>query len=366
MSHLARFDLWSARYSAWEFGKTVAYFVLLVSVINTPRRFTSFLTFLVVCIVAVNVLSVCQYHGFIDIPALSVLVDSDYDELTGELRTIPRMRSTGIFNDPNDLSMIIVAGMMLCAAGLFYKKFGIGRVALAVPFGFLFYCLTLTQSRGGLLAFLAGCGVLTYLKLGPVRSGLAAIAGCPILLMGLGGRQADIGGAMSGGTGHARVELWSQGLQLFKSSPLFGIGQNRFSEEVGLVAHNSFVHAFTELGLLGGMLFLGVIAVSGWSLWSLRNLRKEIDHPGLGSLHPFLLALMVAYAISLMSVSRNYVVPTYLVAGLAASYDTLVRPGTSLTPLRFNAQLVTWLMAGSVVFIAILYFYVKFHFSVGE
>ena len=53
-----------------------------------------------------------------------------------------------------------------------------------------------------------------------------------------------------------------------RQSPVFGIGKNRFGEEAGQVAHNSFVHAFTELGPLGGMVFLGAFYLAMRALWT--------------------------------------------------------------------------------------------------
>jgi hypothetical protein len=273
-SHLARFDLWNARYGAWDFTKVALYFLLLVSTINSSKRLFGFLAFLVACILVVNFLAVMQYHSFIDIPALSVLIENDYDEVTGEAIPVPRMRSTGLFNDPNDLSMIVVAGIILCLGGAFYKPLGVGRLLLSLPVGFLLYCLTLTQSRGGLLALIGGCGAVAYSRLGALRTGMAAVAAVPVLLVAIGGRQVDLSGAMSGGTGHSRVEAWESGLLELKHSPLFGIGYGQYAERVGLVAHNSFVHAFTELGCLGGTMFMGVIYLSGMSIWQLRRVRQ--------------------------------------------------------------------------------------------
>jgi O-antigen ligase len=293
-------------------------------------------------------------------------MENDYDELTGEITKIPRMRATGIFNDPNDLSMIIVAAMMLVAAGLFYKRLGFQRFALAAPLGFLFYCLTLTQSRGGLLALLAGCGALLYTQWGAVRAGLVGMAGIPLVFMGLGGRQVEIASAMTGGgTGENRAELWSDGLQLFKGSPVFGIGQGFYVEEVGHVAHNSFLHAFVELGLLGGLMFLGLFAVAGWSLWRLKPVRRDIAHPGLRHVQPYLVALIAAICMSMMTLSRSYAISSYLVAGIALSYEHLVRPDVELPALRFNPQLVQWLAVASVGFIATVYFYIKFLHRLG-
>jgi O-antigen ligase len=172
----------------------------------------------------------------------------------------------------------------------------------------------------------------------------------------------DFAEAMSGGTGRSRVELWSSGLEMFKGSPIFGLGCGNYAEYAGQVAHNSFVHAFGELGFLGGMMFLGVFAVAAWLLWSLRAVRREIVHPGLAYLLPFLLALVVTFCASMMTLSRGYDVSTYMIAGIVVCYDRLARPGTSLRPLLVNGSLLKWLATASVAFIAVTYLYIKFFF----
>jgi O-antigen ligase len=357
-SHLARFDLWSAREGMFEFVKVVLYFLLLMSVVNTKRRLLWFLSAIVAFTLFINSLAVLQYHGRINIEALTVLMQNDFDVATGEAFQTPRMLATGIFNDPNDLSMIIVAGVIVCAAGFFSPRLGSARFALAAPIAFLLYALTLTQSRGGLLALLAGCGTIFYFRYGWQKSLLAALAGVPVLVA-VGGRQADLGGAMSGGTGDARAELWSESFQLFKQSPLFGIGYEGYGEVPMQVAHNSYVHTTTELGFFGGMFFLGVFAVSALTLGKLRKRRREIADLTLRQLFPFVCALLVAYGVSMFSLSRCYVVPTYLIAGLVACYLRLAAPFSTFKLPTFNGKLLQRLATAEVAMIAITYLFVK-------
>ena len=125
----------------------------------------------------------------------------------------------------------------------------------------------------------------------------------------------NLGRAMSGGTGAARLELWSDSFQLFKQSPLFGIGYKGYGEVPMQVAHNSFVHATTELGFFGSMFFLGLFAISAFAIWQLNKNRQQIVDPALRQLLPFVCGLLVAYGMSTFSLSRCYVVPTYLVVG---------------------------------------------------
>src|SRR5205823_3488992 len=83
---------------------------------------------------------------------------------------------------------------------------------------------------------------------------LAAVV-LPALFALFAGRQTDLSAA--GGTGQARIQLWSEGLALFREAPFFGVGQGSYAEHVDQVAHNSFVECYAELGFFGGTLFLG-------------------------------------------------------------------------------------------------------------
>lgn len=357
-SHLARFDLWHAREATFEFLKVVLYFLLLVAVINTKERLVGFLATIVVFTLAINTLAVLQYHGAIQIEALTVLMENDYDEVTGERSQIPRMCATGIFNDPNDLSMIIVASLVICGASLMASSFGSVRFMLIVPIGFLLYALTLTHSRGGLLALLAGCGAIVYVRFGWKTAFLAGVTTVPVLLA-IGGRQTDISGAMSAGTGRSRTELWSEGLQMLKASPVFGVGYGSYLEHAGQVAHNSFLHTTAELGFLGGFFFLGAFAISAFTLWQLCRKQDQITDDTLRQMLPCMCGLLVAYCISMLSLSRCYVLPTYLIVGLVACYLRLTAPLAKLERPSFNSYLIQRLAIAEVAMIAFTYAFVK-------
>jgi hypothetical protein len=366
MSHLARFDTWYARTCGTEFSKIVAYFFLLIVTVNSTKRFFTFLAAIVAFTLVVNTLTVLEYNGLVDFPTISVAMEGDYNEITGELFQVPRMRATGIFGDPNDLSMIIVTSMILCACALFYPPLGLIRQALLAPLAFLGYALTLTQSRGGLLALLVGCGVLLYSRFGIFKAGILSAVVMPAALVAVGGRQANLGSGIHGGTGQERAEYWSNGLVVFKQFPLFGVGQGMFPEyNDRRAAHNSFVEAFTELGFFGGMLFLGMFVVVGWSLWRLHRAKSEITDAGLRHALPFVLALLVAFGTSMMSLSRAYVAPTYLSVGIGVAYLRLAQAGTAVRPLEFSPRLLAGLASAQAGFIAFIYFYIKLLYRMG-
>src|SRR5205807_5027158 len=77
--------------------------------------------------------------------------------------------------------------------------------------------------------------------------------GAPVLL--LGGR-ADAGADQST---MERIECWATALDLFRGSPLYGVGKGQFIEHHYLTAHNSFLLAVSETGFPGLFLFTTVV-----------------------------------------------------------------------------------------------------------
>src|SRR5205085_1542342 len=80
-----------------------------------------------------------------------------------------------------------------------------------------------------------------------------------------------------------------------REAPLFGIGYREYSEQVGQVAHNSFVHCYTELGFFGGTAFLGAFFCTLLALFRLGGQRVPTADPALARLRPYVLTLVLGY-----------------------------------------------------------------------
>jgi O-antigen ligase len=359
MSHLSHFFIWGARMSGFAFFKLLLYYLLLVGILNTPGRLIKFLYALVAFTIVLTGLALLQYHHVVEIPALAQLEQREFDPVTGEHVLIARLRSTGIYNDPNDLSMILVVSMLISLYGLMNGRDGLLRTLFLASLGLFGYALALTHSRGGLLALLAGLFVLLWLKYGWRRAVLLAAPAVAALPLLVSDRQADFAGAVEDGSGQSRIQLWSEGLRLFQQAPLFGIGQGYYAEEAGQVAHNSFIHTFAELGFFGGALFLGTFVVAVEA--SLRSMRQAelIEDRGLQRFAPYLLALLAAYAVGMLSLSRPYVPPTYLILALATSFFACCGFASSPALPRFDGRLVQRLAVQSVCFLAATYIFVR-------
>jgi putative inorganic carbon (hco3(-)) transporter len=360
VSLLARGDLDGAWEWGVEFLKVLAYFVLMTAVLTSARRFTIYLASVVVLTIVLSGLSIADFQGRIDVPAIEHVNQGEYDKATGEYYTFYRLCALGMFADPNDLSMIVVLSILVCLGGLTYKRLGAIRFTLLLPIAYLGYALALTQSRGGLLALLAGVAVMLLCRYGFTRSTVAIAVLVPALMVVFGGRQADIGGGISHGTGNQRTELWYVGLQMIKWSPVFGMGHKQFVKEEGYVAHNTYIQALAEWGPLGGMSFIGLFYIVLYSVWRLRHVRRQIASPPLRLLQPYVMGALAAYAVSIFTLSRGDVVPTYLVAGLGVSYESLARRGTMIRPLVLNSQLLGRIALATAGFVVLLYIYIRF------
>jgi len=323
-SFLARGRLFDGLDFTIEFGKVILYFCLLVSVVNTEDRLRSFVRYVALFIVAVAGISLCQHFEVVEFPGLEPVKQWAYDEAAGEEVMIDRVVSVGLFADPNDLCVMIAFGMVLCVGLAMSSQDAIGKLGWLLPLAPLAYTCFLTKSRGGMLAILAGVGGTAFVRLGYRRSIPAVAVAVPILLLGITGRQS---GGGNGGTAHERLMLWAHGLgELFRMPfhLVTGLAPGFYVEEFGQLAHNSYVNAYVELGILGGGFFFGAFYYAIRMSYSAA--RDAGAPPWAVALGPYLFGAVCAYAVGCYSLTRNFHLPTYLALGLMAAYVNLARP----------------------------------------
>lgn len=322
LSHAQHFDLGIALDSTIQFIKTLIYYGLLITVVNSPARLRCFALIVAICASTMVTLCVLDFFEIYDFDFIVHL--DDWDGLTDEDEIIltQRMRGTGIFQDPNDLSSAIVLAMVLCLYFLTDKSLSKFRYCWLIPESILFVGLLCTKSRGGLLAFIVSALTYTAIRYGGKTAIVASVlGGC--LIAAIGGRQTEVD--LEDGTGQERVQLWQEGFEALKSTDFFfGIGHSNYADVAGLVAHNSYIHAYVELGVIGGTMFFGCFFFAAMQLFRLMWLKEDVKHPELVRMLPFVIALLAGWGTSLYSLSRCYVIPTYLVFGICAAYLNLI------------------------------------------
>ena len=326
LADLSHGNVFAARTNGLDFLKILVYYLLLVGLVDSPERLRKFLVAVALLVTLLAGLALLEYRKVINIPALAPMVEGvGEDAEIDETAVIVRLMATGIFHDPNDFSLVVGASIMIGLYWIFEQRNWLVRILWLGAIATLTYAFVLTQSRGGFVGLSAGTTAILLSRFGWRRSLpiLAIVLPCVLVA---GGRQTSIDLTDTGDTGHGRIQLWRDSLVLFRTAPVFGIGAGQLAEENELVAHNSYVQAFAELGLVGGTLFVGawylcltVIrkggdAIAGASFDTLQVLRWR----------PYVLGMLMTYACGLFSLTRCYAVSTYVILGSGAAYAHII------------------------------------------
>jgi O-antigen ligase len=229
----------------------VAVFYLVVMNCRTARRLKALITVLAIFAVGVigggiHAMSTGQSGAFVLLQA-----NEAGDRIT-------RIHGLGFLNDPNDLAqfLVTVSALLGIFGGARCKLANVFLVAL--PALFMLYGIYLTHSRGAIVAL----GVVLWFsfrdRLGATKSALLAGTFFAVFLaLGFTG-----GRSITANAGSDRMAAWGVGLGFFKSSPVLGIGFNRFADSYEITAHNSFVQCLAELGIVGYLFWMGMLVVT--------------------------------------------------------------------------------------------------------
>lgn len=186
-------------------------------------------------------------------------------------------RFSAIGFDPNDLAFILALGMPAAfylavsetdsRQSRLFRLINYGYVPVAI------YCILLTASRS---AFVTIFPVLLFISRSLNRVALYR----RILLLGtiIGGllvvvsfspqlsfqRLGTITTRSTEGTLYSRTAVWSEGIAIFETHPILGVGSGAFraaAVKTGHVAHNIFVALLAEVGIIGFVLFVTILMI---------------------------------------------------------------------------------------------------------
>lgn len=266
-----------------------------------------------------------------------------------------RIRSVGIFNDPNDLALSMLVVIPFLVVTVFNRAAGWGArifaVAVLVP---MMMALVYTNSRGGMLGLAAAVAIIGSRRFGSKIGPIVAVVSL-VGVMAVGpSRMAEMDADEDSAQG--RIQAWAEGLQMLKESPIIGVGYGRFTDYHALVAHNSFVQVLAELGLLGGAAFIGMVF---WYFESLRRLGRlpRIAEPAFRAWHTGFVAMGTAFFVSACFLSRQYNPVLYTVIALGACFANIAKDDATdifvvsnvdrrrVVGLTFGTIFLIWIMA---------------------
>jgi hypothetical protein len=343
---------------SYAFGICVLFYLLLVGVVDTPSRLRSLLFWLVVWSLVAITPAVLDFKGIIHVPGMRhpASLEGESLEYFGE-DALPRLSGTGLFGDPNDICLNLSTAMILCLFWLGDRRLGLWRFLWLLPLGFFGYAFTLTRSRGGFLMLLVGLLVLFRARFRKKKAFLLALVALPLLFTVIGGRQSNI--TVSSGTGQQRVQMWQEGLFQLRRVPLLGIGPGQYTQYASHVAHNSYVHAFVEMGLVGGTLFFGAFYYAFSTLYRLGSEQVRVIDPELRRMRPYVTAIVASYATGMLSLSENYIAPTYTMLGLSTALIRLTATQPPLGGTQLDGKLVQRIILLSVAFLVGTFIFIQ-------
>ena len=198
----------------------------------------------------------------------------------------PRLHGWGATNHPI-LGATVMATAYLCAVSRALSEAGRRAAYLAAAAAMVMFIL-FTESRGPLLAALAATLFLCAASPIPARAlGLMAAGACGWWLLPARVQHHGAAILVARGDSH-RFGIWHRTLEMIAQRPLFGHGlaanltfPGPGAREPGGLANVSFPHdlylsVLFYSGVVGGVLFLAVVATITWRLFQARGARDAI------------------------------------------------------------------------------------------
>lgn len=201
------------------------------------------------------------------------------------------------------------------------------------------FAVALTGSRGGLITSMVGLLIipLTMTNMSPGRmvaaiailaiSGALAVTYVPDTLVE---RFASTGESVQSLSFGGRFKLWTAGMHAWNEKPLMGYGTSAFKSAVYAelgdltqVAHNSFVSILVEEGLIGLLLYLGMLVAAFLSVLRLRGLERR-----------FALVLLTTLFFTLLPLTWEDQKPVWIILGALVGLSN-AQVGSSSRPVRY-------------------------------
>ncbi|XXX81237.1 O-antigen ligase family protein [Sorangium sp. So ce134] len=215
--------------------------------------------------------------------------------------------------------------------------------------------VVLSRSRSGVIVYLAVLGLTLIRWSGTLGVVAACFIGPPMLL--LGGRSGDEASESS----EERVELLREAFEMIRRTRGIGVGAGQFGDEssLGLTAHNSYLLAASETGLLGMCLFALVLYASikvPLSIW----LGDVEVGPAARRFAPAIFVSLCGALIGIFFLSWAYKDVLYMTLGASAALYGAARAEDGRVSVRVSVREVALVCGGMFVVLVLLNVLLRF------
>lgn len=212
-----------------------------------------------------------------------LIISTIYTSLTAE----GVVRAAGLSYNQNELGILVMLGIPI-AYYLFTNPL-LDSTALSlfnamyIP-GAVFTVLA-TGSRGAAISMAAVLGVISVVIMIEFRTKRITLFAVLLGLLAIPFRDAllpdpavnrilRIPEMMREGDAGNRTEIWLSGIEVVSDNLVLGVGAANFIEYVGLMAHNTYLTVYAELGILGIVLYLTMI----WAILRYESMSKDTGY----------------------------------------------------------------------------------------
>jgi putative inorganic carbon (hco3(-)) transporter len=202
-----------------------------------------------------------------------------------------------------------------------------------------------TNSRGAIVGMAAVIVFLSFARFRMIPAVLVAVVLVGVVTVAAPSRGSEIDAGES--SAQSRIQSWAEGWNMLKLHPLTGVGYGQYTEYHIRVAHNSLVHTFAELGLLGAFCFVGMF------YWYFKGVTLiPTEDKDVASWRRALLASAVGMLTCGWFLSRQYVPIFYVLLAIGSCGTSLTAPADKLRTTRTD---VAWISALTVAGVLLVY-----------
>jgi O-antigen ligase len=260
------------------YAKVVLIFLLMVNTLTTPKRIEHFMWLLVIASGYIASRAVFDYARGINL--------IEHGRVQGAVG--------GMFKNPNDLALNMVAVLPLAGLMVLRPLPVIRRGLAALCALAMVGAIVASQSRSGAvgLAAMALVFAACVVRRNPglvFAAGLVVVLSLPLLPSSYWERLASITNDRLDQTGsrEARAVLLKEAVAAFSAHPLTGVGAGQFKnynpegrQEAWRETHNVVLQVGAELGVVGLMVFVFLVARALYAPFQTRRLLRRVARPG--------------------------------------------------------------------------------------
>lgn len=317
-----------------QFGQTIAYHLLIVTLVTTTKRFRAFL------------ITFTGLIGWLAATSVYLYLSGGYIVRMGIDRAVG-LTSAG--DDPNTLANTLVSGLPLIVllmndVSKKVKMFALGVVGAAV------LCVIFTGSRMGFFSMMFLCASF-------VATRQKRFIYIPILIVILAvawtfipdqykARYETVNNLEHDQSYQNRVRAWKAGWAMFLANPLTGQGAGNFTfaagseywpgegKKIWLNAHNLLLKALGDLGLVGTLSFAFMVTTLFKLNGTLKRGFADLDVPKIVRYYPlacnFSLAVLLFAGYSNHNLYRN---TWFMLAATSGALQLMMQPLRSEDPV---------------------------------